>query len=225
LLRTPFCESSCTQKVAIPCASRVASIMLLPLQYLSIHLSHYPVYVSLQWRRYVSILPHTPDFADSVSCFLFFHVQPWARVSCTIRQTALVNLPKDFPMSQLNFKLPSMDLLALNNAKGYSTWVEWRAINFNTSKTTEPAAITKIATCIVRHFLFSDVTSATGLFRVKYVKNDHLCSESSHEQHHTQCYQSSSALSGTQSVVTEHKTNSCFRQNEINANQKTYFEV
>lgn len=46
-----------------------------------------------------------------------------------------------------------MDLLALNNAKGYSTRVEWRVINFNTSKTTEPAAIAKIAKYIVRYFV------------------------------------------------------------------------
>ena len=74
-------------------------------------------------------------------------------MSCTIRQTAPVYLPKDIPMSQLNFKFPSMDLLALNNAKGYSTRVEWRVINFNTSKTTEPAAIAKIAKYIVRYFV------------------------------------------------------------------------
>ena len=40
-------------------------------------------------------------------------------MSCTIQQTGPVNLPKDIPMNQLKFKFPSMDLTALNNAKGF----------------------------------------------------------------------------------------------------------
>jgi hypothetical protein len=134
-LYTKICSSMCTH-------SRIYHVTSVPV---FIYLSHCPACVTLQWRRNVSILPRTPDFADCVSCFLFFHIQPWVRVSCTIRQTAPVNLPTDIPVSQLNFKFLSMNLLALNNVKRYSRWVEWRVINFNTSKTIEPAAISTIA--------------------------------------------------------------------------------
>jgi hypothetical protein len=67
-LKTCLCESSCKQKVALRCASRIITRYFRS----CIYLSHYPVFVSQQWRRKRLHSTSHARFKASVSCFYSF---------------------------------------------------------------------------------------------------------------------------------------------------------
>lgn len=150
-LRTRFRESSCKQKVTLHSASRVACIMLLPFLYLSVPLP----------RPYSRLCSD----AETSSFYLACQISQPASAAFILHSTASRQLVwvalsgkrrrwicQKIPLSQLNFKFPSTDLLALNNTKGYSTWVQ-RRISFNKSTWMEPEDITTSVKCISENFV------------------------------------------------------------------------